>query len=110
MKHVHNPSDISEFNGSTIFISQQDEVRHSDINPNIDFVINLYTKLGSILLVHGEQNENYISEIQHVRRRETIAMTPANCLAALKALVEKSSFDTQNSNVETNKSIGLRFN
>ena len=107
LKHVHNPSDISEFNGSTIFISQQDEVGHSYHNPNIDFVINLYTKLGSILLVHGEQNENYISEIQHVRRRETIAMTPANCLAALKALVEKSSFDTLNSNVETNKTLVL---
>ena len=107
LKHVMNPSDISEFNGSTIFISQQDEVRHSDINPNIDFVINLYTKLGSVLLVHGEQNESYVSEIQHVRRRETIAMTPANCLAALKALVEKSSLDTQNSNGETNKTLVL---
>jgi len=107
LKHVDKPSDISEFNGSTIFISQQDEVGHSYHNPNIDFVINLYTKLGSILLVHGEQNENYISEIQHVRRRETIAMTPANCLAALKALVEKSSFDTLNSNVETNKTLVL---
>ena len=107
LKHVENPSDISEFNGSTIFISQQDEVRHSDINPNIDFVINLYTKLGSVLLVHGEQNESYVSEIQHVRRRETIAMTPANCLAALKALVEKSSLDTQNSNGETNKTLVL---
>ena len=107
LKHVMNPSDISEFNGSTIFISQQDEVRHSDINPNIDFVINLYTKLGSVLLVHGEQNESYVSEIQHVRRRETIAMTPANCLAALKALVEKSPLDTQNSNGETNKTLVL---
>ena len=107
LKHVHNPSDISEFNGSTIFISQQDEVGHSYHNPNIDFVINLYTKLGSVLLVHGEQNENYISEIQHVRRRETIAMTPTNCLAALKALVEKSSFDTQNSNGEIDKTLVL---
>ena len=46
---------------------------------NIDFFVNTYHDLGSILLVNGEQNESYISSIQHVRRRETIAMTPANC-------------------------------
>jgi hypothetical protein len=34
--------------------------------------------LGSILVVNGEQNETYISDIQHVRRRETIAMTPSD--------------------------------
>jgi hypothetical protein len=31
-----------------------------------------------VLVVNGEQNENYISDIQHVRRRETIAMTPSD--------------------------------
>ena len=41
-----------------------------------DFFINTYPHLGSILVVNGEENESYISEIQHVRRRETISMTP----------------------------------
>ena len=103
LKHIDKIEDISEFNGSTIFISQQDEMGTIDITPNIDFFISLHSHLGSILVVNGEQNESYISDIQHVRRRETISMTPANCLAALKSIIEKSTFEDKKSNVETNK-------
>ena len=63
--------------------------------------------MGSILVVNGEHNESYISEIQHVRRRETIAMTPANSLAALEFLIEPSSFDTTKNKKETNKTLVL---
>ncbi len=107
LQPVENPSDISGFNGSTIFISQQDEISNIDRTSNIDFFINVHEHLGSVLLVNGEQNESYISEIQHVRRRETIAMTPANALAALKLLIDKSSFDPKKRNVETNKTLVL---
>ncbi len=103
LKKVEKASAISEFNGSTIFISQPDEIRTVDLAPNIDFFISGYSNLGSILVVNGEQNERYISEIQHVRRRETIAMTPANCLAALKLIIGESSFDINKNNVESNK-------
>ncbi len=106
LQQVQKASAISAFNGSTIFISQQDENGTIDLNPDIDFFINVHSHLGSILLVNGEQNESYISEIQHVRRRETIAMTPANCLTALEFLIEKPSFDHK-SNVETNKTAVL---
>lgn len=113
LKQVESAAAISAFDGSTIFISQQDEISAVDLNPNIDFFVNGYAHLGSILLVNGavgKQNENYISEIQHVRRRETISMTPANCLTALKVLVEQSSFDTQKSNIETNTDTELSRN
>lgn len=82
--------------GSTIFISQED-ISAITTNANIDFFISCYSNLGSVLLVNGEQNESYIPEIQHVRRRETIAMTPANCLTVLNSLIEQSSFDTEKS-------------
>jgi bifunctional DNase/RNase len=49
--------------------------------------------LGSILVVNGEQNETYISDI-HVRRRETIAMTPSDSFTALKSLVTHSPVAT----------------
>ena len=107
LKQVGKASDILEFNGSTIFISQQDEISTVDLNPNIDFFINIHAHLGSVLLVNGEHNKSYISEIQHVRRRETIAMTPANCLVALNVLTAQSSFDNKHSNFETNKSLVL---
>ncbi|HSM62596.1 MAG TPA: hypothetical protein VK833_01535, partial [Gillisia sp.] len=114
LKKVENVEAISEFNGSTIFISQQDEIGHIDLTPNIDFFISVHSQLGSVLSVNGKpylpagrQNESYISEIQHVRRRETIAMTPANSLVALKALVEQSPFIYEKSNVESDKTLVL---
>lgn len=102
LKQIGNKEDISKFDGSTIFISKEAEIGKIDIAENIDFFISLHSQLGSFLLVNGEKNKKYISEIQHVRRRETIAMTPVHCLAALKILTEKSSFGPTE-NVETNK-------
>jgi len=107
LKHVEKGEMISVFDGSTIFISQETGISKSNLNPSIDFYITGYSHLGSILLVNGEQNENYISDIQHVRRRETIAMTPANCLTALKNLTDESSFNIEKSNVEANKKMVL---
>ena len=107
LKHIKKVADISEFNGSTIFVSQETIINANDLNSNIDFFINIYEHLGSVLLVNGEQNERYISEIQHVRRRETIAMTPANSLTALQSLVNKSPFNIPTNDLETNKKIVL---
>jgi cystathionine beta-lyase/cystathionine gamma-synthase len=107
VKKVEKIAAISEFEGSTIFISQQEIISTINLNSNIDFYINIYKNFGSILLVNGQKNESYISEIQHVRRRETIAMTPANSLVVLNALVKKSSFDIIKSTTETNNTIVL---
>jgi len=99
---VKNTEDIPEFDGSTIFISQNDDLTDLDINSNIDFFISLQAELGSVLIVNGAQNEPYISEIQHVRRRETISMTPADCFTALNKLVGKASSEKDNK-YEANK-------
>ncbi|QCX38041.1 cystathionine beta-synthase [Aureibaculum algae] len=107
LKKVENTDDISEFNGSTIFISEQDEIGAIHTNSKIDFFIGLYGQLGSVLVLNGKQNENYVSDIQHVRRRETIAMTPANALAALKSLIAKSSIETKKNISEPNKTSVL---
>lgn len=107
LKKVEKTSAIPEFNGSTVFISQKDEIGTMDLNPHIAFFISLHAQMGSILMVNGQQNEGYISEIQHVRRRETIAMTPANCLVALKALVAQTAIEHTKSNVVANKASVL---
>jgi cystathionine beta-lyase/cystathionine gamma-synthase len=91
LKQVEKVADISEYNGTSIFLSQEDKINAIESNPNVDFFIHLHGHLGSILLVNGEKNESYVSDIQHVRRRESIAMTPANCLIALKALITQAS-------------------
>lgn len=87
LKQVANAEEVEPFKGSTIFISEQTELCAFPENPNIDFYINVHPHLGSVLMVNGSENESYISDIQHVRRRETIAMTPANCHAALLELL-----------------------
>jgi cystathionine beta-lyase/cystathionine gamma-synthase len=104
---VERPDLIPAFNGSTIYISEEDQLGDFNLSQNLDFFIGVNDSLGSILLINGEQNKEYASEIQHVRRRETIAMTPVNALDALKHLVEKSSIENKNTNAEANKALVL---
>ncbi|MGB0861917.1 MAG: cystathionine beta-synthase [Saprospiraceae bacterium] len=106
LKQVDRIDTVSEFNGSILFISEKNQIGHFDIPSNIDFFVSIQAHLGSILLINDKKNENYISEIQHVRRRETIAMTPVNSLAALKALIGESFVDKAD-NVEANKALVL---
>ena len=92
---VHNLAEISEGEGSSVFISRSDTITQSELHPAVDFYVTAYSNLGSILMVQHEKNHNYISEIQHVRRRETIAMTPANVgLFCILHLVHRSSVQT----------------
>ena len=106
LQKIDTTDTIDEFEGSTLFITQQNDLNILEINPNIDFLVNLHPQLGSVLLVNGKHNAACISEIQHVRRRETIAMTPANCLVALKSLVQPLSVET-NTNPELKKKTVL---
>ena len=107
LKKVEKVEDISAFNGSTVFISQQDEISNIPLKLDIDFFINFHSQFGSILLVNGQKNESYISEIQHVRRRETISMTPVNCLANLNSIINKSTFENNKNNTESDKKLLL---
>jgi cystathionine beta-lyase/cystathionine gamma-synthase len=107
LKKIENLENISSFNGSTLYISEKNDLFNICLSTNIDFHLSVHNHLGSILLVNGEHNKHYISEIQHVRRRETIAMTPDNCYNALKILVDKSSFDIKKTNEEKNKTLVL---
>ena len=102
LKQVENIAAIPKFDGSTIYISQQKELWTVEQSSNIDFYIQTNAALGSVLLVNGYQNKGYISDIQHVRRRETIAMTPVNCLKALSVLTNTSS-QTAQTTLEANK-------
>jgi len=102
LQKVENINAIPQFNGSTVFITEQDNICNFNLTQNIDFYVSCHPKYGSILLANGGGNEKYISEIQHVRRRETIAMTPANCLTVLNRLVGNTIEETKN-NVETDK-------
>lgn len=105
VNQIEKPELIPPFDGSTVYISQGSEIARAELHPNIDFFLNVQGELGSIMIV-APNNAAAISEIQHVRRRETIAMTPANALNALKLLVGSKPSDSI-SNTDANKQIVL---
>ena len=96
-------STSSKFDGTTILISKKEEITVFDTNYEFDFNVNIHPNYGSIILVNGEENHYYISEIQHVRRRETVAMTPINCYKVLcnrADLEPKNTIEYSSSNKE----------
>ncbi|WP_405352218.1 cystathionine beta-synthase [Nonlabens sp. Asnod3-H03] len=107
LQKVNAPSDVASFNGSTIFIAEHDEINTVDLNSNIDFSISLHGDLGSILVINSSLDKTFISDIQHVRRRETIAMTPSNSLVALKSLVDQKPIVLEKNNLSTDKTSVL---
>ncbi len=107
MQKIDAINSVPKFDGSTIFISSTKNIFSFDDQKAIDFFINLNADLGSILCINGKENEQYISDIQHVRRRETIAMTPSNSLVALQSLVNHNAIDTPKIDVSNNKKIVL---
>jgi len=109
LKQQVDSSEIPTFDGSTIFITQQDDTNKFDLSPSIDFYLNIYPEFGSIVFVNGEKNNDYVSEIQHVRRRETIAMTPPNCLTLLQIITKQASNDSSPQALETNKVLVQKY-
>lgn len=102
VKQVQNADEVTPFEGSVIYLSQNEDFFSIKPNSNIDFYINQHETLGSILLIHGKNNENYISDVQHVRRRETVAMTPDNCFTVLQLILDKNTV-LPSYQLETNK-------
>ncbi len=103
LKHVKNKSEVPSFDGSTIYISHQNDFEDIHLDSNIDFFIRILNELGSVLIVNGEKNKQYVPDIQHVRRRETIAMTPPDTHTALKLLVDKSFTIKKSENAASHK-------
>jgi len=98
------------FDGSIIKVSQKENVFDIDLDDRIDFLVSTHPTSGSVVIVNGENNDDYISEIQHVRRRESIAMTPSNCLAVLQQFIgEEVNVNLDNVTADKNsviKSLG----
>ncbi len=108
LKQIEAGAEIPSFDGSTVLITQENGFGKTALPTEVEFHISLYENIGSVLIINGAKNENYTSEIQHVRRRETIAMTPANSLVALQSLVENAPFEKIVTAVEANNASVLR--
>ncbi|MDF1696952.1 MAG: PLP-dependent transferase [Saprospiraceae bacterium] len=107
IKQVEQTNEIPATEHTTIFISPTNDILDIHLNASIDFFISMHPHFGSIILANGNQNDPYISEIQHVRRRETIAMTPAHTLTVLQQIIGQSSSDSSADSFEEHKGIVL---
>lgn len=103
LKGVGSAAEITAFDGSNVYVSYQEDVSQIDKNPAVDFYVNLHDEHGSIIVANGDKNLSYIPEIQHVRRRETIAMTPASCYVVLRELTGLPPVEEKLSELEADK-------
>lgn len=86
---VESINEIKEDDLSSILISEFNfDIKRSDLKA-IDFLVTPINDHGSICYVLGSDSKEYVSEIQHVRRRESIAMTPRNSYSILNLLSGK---------------------
>ncbi len=108
LKQVDNINDIQAFDGSVIYVSEEKTLLDNTLSEHIDFKVNLYKNLGSILLINKAENETYVKDIQHVRRRETIAMTPSNCLLAINFILNQTTLANNIENTAENKASVLQ--
>ncbi len=91
---LQKTSDVSEIpkrDGTVIFVTQSALSQAIKTNSNVDITVNIHDVFGCVVLVHNTDINKTISDVQHVRRRETIAMTPPNCLNALNEIVNNKT-------------------
>ncbi|MEQ3656271.1 MAG: cystathionine beta-synthase [Dokdonia sp.] len=81
---VSSATNLPAFDGCTLLLSEPEQIGNTQLYDKIDFILNSYDGLGSVLIINSDRQDHDISAIQHVRRRETIAMTPSNALKAIK--------------------------
>lgn len=102
---INEGETLPDFDGSSIYITSKADLKELKIDQNIDFLLSLQQDLGSVIIVNGEKNTSYISDIQHVRRRETISMTPADTHKLLHNLVSISSEENSDKNDDNLKKV-----
>ena len=79
-------SSLPAFSGSTVLYSRGELSDEIGTSAFVDFHLRELPGLGSLLVLREDVSKDYVPAVQHVRRRESIAMTPADCYTALQQL------------------------
>lgn len=90
---VESGGQDSFFSGSKILLTDFDNAWKDNSQNDFDFTISLHEQLGSVVVT---KDESYIGEIQHVRRRESIAMTPHDCFKVLGEYIKGKRIEPEN--------------
>ena len=107
IENIDSIKSIPQSDITSVYISDNLDLNNFKSTENIDFIISSYANYGSILIANSNKSQSYISEIQHVRRRETVAMTPSNSLEILKALVNNNKIEGSIIDIQSEKNAVL---
>lgn len=95
---LYKIKDVSEIpkdaDGTVVFITQSDFGTVLNTASNCDVTINIHPLFGCAMVIHNAKISNIVSDVQHVRRRETIAMTPINSLNLLNEIVKADTISS----------------
>ncbi|WP_124979872.1 PLP-dependent aminotransferase family protein [Nonlabens xiamenensis] len=83
------------FDGISVSLSRKRDPMTIIEQPTADFYIDFCGDLGSVLSIYHKDADAYVSAIQHVRRRETIAMTPQDTFYLLDAMINGAQISAQ---------------
>ena len=87
-QHITDVSQIPDHAEDTvIYVTEAPYKTPITVTKNIDATVNLHPHYGSAILIHNPQIENIVKDVQHVRRRECVAMTPVNALNLLHEMI-----------------------
>ncbi len=85
---VNDAAEVAQnTDGLTVYITEHPMHEVTNYNSHIDVTVNISEELGSYMVIHQSEHKDLVDSIQHVRRRESIAMSPESCLQALHTLV-----------------------
>ena len=92
IQKVANASEVPSHNDATVLFVTESPYKtalnnNESVTENIDATINIHPHYGSTIVIQNDQITDLVKDIQHVRRRETIAMTPINALNLLEEIV-----------------------
>lgn len=82
----------SGFDGVSVLVTDFTKAWKQSSEESADFQICVHKELGSVVIAG---KDSYVGEIQHVRRRESIAMTPQNCLKVLEEFSKGKSIEAK---------------
>ena len=94
---IDNLADIKEHaDESVILVTDSDLTKPllADATQNrVSACVNVHPEFGSVMVIYGDLDSanQMVKSVQHVRRRETIAMSPKNCLSLLNIINGKEA-------------------
>lgn len=79
--------------GTVVSVLSSSLEKNLDVSEATDVSVNLLGSNGSVLVIHESENNlkngitELVSSVQHVRRRESIALTPTDCYNELSKMI-----------------------